>query len=206
MPELRTKPPFQFTAGNLALDFTNTLDNRGAGNEIDLLASYSDLLAWELEAKILPLLQADRLSVLAERNPGQARAALGRAVQMRETIYAIFAAIAQQRAVPQDALSILNSAIQQASVHRRVVPANRGFVWDWANSESLVAPLWPLVMNAAELLTTGPLELVRECASETCGWLFLDTTKNHRRRWCDMKVCGNRNKARRYYQRAQRGN
>src|SRR5438270_478076 len=34
-----------------------------------------------------------------------------------------------------------------------------------------------------------------------CAWLFLDTTKNHSRRFCTMKECGNRAKQRRHYQR-----
>ncbi len=204
MPELRSKSPFQFTAGNLSLDFTNTVDNRHAANEIDLLASYSDFLAWATEAKLLTSSQAHQLSDLAEKNPAQARATWRRTVQLRETVYAIFSAIAQQRAVPDNSLSELNSAIQQACAHAYIVPAKRTFTWRWIAPDSLASPLWPLVMDAAELLTSGRLELVRECAAETCGWLFLDTTKNHRRRWCDMKTCGNRNKARRYYQRAQR--
>jgi predicted RNA-binding Zn ribbon-like protein len=204
MPEPRSKSPFQFTAGNLSLDFANTVDNRHAANEVDLLAKYSDFLAWGTEAKVLSAGQSHQVSALAGKNPVQARAALRRAVQIREAIYVIFSAIAQRRAVPESSLSVLNSALQQASAHARIVSANRGFIWDWTAPESLASPLWPLVMDAAELLTSGPLDLVRECAAENCGWLFLDTTKNHRRRWCDMKTCGNRNKARRYYQRAQR--
>jgi predicted RNA-binding Zn ribbon-like protein len=99
---------------------------------------------------------------------------------------------------------LLNAAVQQAGEHARIIHANRAFVWEWITPEShLTSILWPIARDAAELLTAGPLELVRECAAETCGWLFLDTTKNHRRRWCDMKTCGNRNKARRYYHRAQ---
>jgi len=42
---------------------------------------------------------------------------------------------------------------------------------------------------------------VRACASKTCQWFFLDTSKNHRRRWCDMTKCGNRAKFQRFYSR-----
>jgi predicted RNA-binding Zn ribbon-like protein len=54
---------------------------------------------------------------------------------------------------------------------------------------------------AVELLTSEDIMRVRTCADETCAWLFLDRTKNQRRRWCDMKTCGNRVKARRHYER-----
>ena len=59
--------------------------------------------------------------------------------------------------------------------------------------------LGPVVWSAAELLTSGKTDQVKCCASETCGWLFLDNTKNHSRRWCDMADCGSHAKAKRYY-------
>jgi predicted RNA-binding Zn ribbon-like protein len=65
--------------------------------------------------------------------------------------------------------------------------------------------LWPVAHAASELLTSEDLAYVRRCASDSCAWLFLDKTKNHRRRWCEMKTCGNRDKARRYYQRQKAG-
>jgi predicted RNA-binding Zn ribbon-like protein len=76
------------------------------------------------------------------------------------------------------------------------------FAWTWAEPASrLDAPLWPLVRQAAELLVGADLKRVRECAASDCRWLFLDTSKNHSRRWCDMKSCGNRAKVRRFYRR-----
>jgi predicted RNA-binding Zn ribbon-like protein len=61
--------------------------------------------------------------------------------------------------------------------------------------------LWPIASSAADLLTSERLKKVRLCEAKTCTWLFLDESRNHSRRWCDMKVCGNREKARRHYQR-----
>ncbi|MCB0153982.1 MAG: CGNR zinc finger domain-containing protein, partial [Anaerolineae bacterium] len=55
--------------------------------------------------------------------------------------------------------------------------------------------------SAAELLTSDRLNRVGQCAGESCGWLFLDTTRNHSRRWCEMEHCGNRAKAKRHYRR-----
>jgi predicted RNA-binding Zn ribbon-like protein len=66
--------------------------------------------------------------------------------------------------------------------------------------------LWPVSWSAAELLTHGPLDRIRECPGQgNCGWLFLDVSKNASRRWCDMRVCGNRAKARRHHARVQAG-
>ncbi|MGW5559426.1 CGNR zinc finger domain-containing protein [Micromonospora sp. NPDC003944] len=39
---------------------------------------------------------------------------------------------------------------------------------------------------------------------EGCGWLFLDSTRNHSRRWCDPLDCGNRARVRAYVQRHRR--
>ena len=76
------------------------------------------------------------------------------------------------------------------------------FSWTWdCNEEALDGVLWPVVRSAAELLTSEEAKLVRECASDTCTWLFVDRSRTHRRKWCDMAVCGNRAKARRHYQR-----
>ena len=56
----------------------------------------------------------------------------------------------------------------------------------------------PAVRAAVELLTSDAVEHIGRCADDSCGWLFLDTTRSRTRRWCDMKVCGNRNKVRRF--------
>jgi predicted RNA-binding Zn ribbon-like protein len=88
--------------------------------------------------------------------------------------------------------------------HLRVTPAKTGFTWTWHNEPgALDVMLWPVVQSAGELLTSAQIVQVRECAGDTCSWLFLDTSKNHSRRWCDMKDCGNRAKAKRHYARSR---
>ena len=69
----------------------------------------------------------------------------------------------------------------------------------------LSAPLWPVAHAAANLLVSDQVSRVRMCASDSCDWLFLDLSRNQMRRWCDMKTCGNRVKARRYYERSREG-
>jgi predicted RNA-binding Zn ribbon-like protein len=58
--------------------------------------------------------------------------------------------------------------------------------------------LAPVTRAAIDLLTTDARQRVRVCADQSCAWLFIDTTRSGTRRWCDMKVCGNRNKVRRF--------
>jgi predicted RNA-binding Zn ribbon-like protein len=51
-----------------------------------------------------------------------------------------------------------------------------------------------IARSAAELLAEGPKAPLRVCANPQCGLFFYDKSRTHRRRWCSMSVCGNRNK------------
>jgi predicted RNA-binding Zn ribbon-like protein len=206
MPQTRQKSPFEFTGGNLCLDFANTVDNRASDHANELLTDYSSLLRWGEESGAVNKKTVERLNTLAGESPGNAQLTVRHAVQVRDAIYDIFSAVAQRRGIPSTALATLNKAVQNASEHAQVVHTNRHFAWEWILPESrLDSMLWPVARAVAELLTSDDLAYVRQCASDTCAWLFLDKTKNHRRRWCDMKTCGNRDKARRYYQRQRAG-
>ncbi|MBI2081511.1 MAG: CGNR zinc finger domain-containing protein, partial [candidate division NC10 bacterium] len=99
-------------------------------------------------------------------------------------------------------LAVLNAALAEALPLLGLVPEGNGFTWEWtANGQRLDRMLWPVARSAAELLTSGELARVRECEAESCAWLFMDRSRNRSRRWCDMKTCGNRTKARRHYER-----
>jgi predicted RNA-binding Zn ribbon-like protein len=196
------KSRFEFTGGNLCLDFTNTVNDRKSEHPKDLLGDYADLLAWGFEAGAISAKSMERLYARAADIPGHGQTALSYAIQLRDAIYAIFTAVADRRQIPGASLTALNVALQEASEHARIVHTGRRFTWEWVlPDEHLNSVLWPVARAAAELLVADDLALVRQCASSDCTWLFLDKTKNHRRRWCEMRTCGNRDKARRYYAR-----
>ena len=78
------------------------------------------------------------------------------------------------------------------------------FVWHWRDPEaSLESVMWVIVRSAAELLHFRRFAVRTLLRRENCRWFFVDRTKNHGRRWCEMRVCGNRDKARRHYQRSK---
>jgi predicted RNA-binding Zn ribbon-like protein len=169
-------------AGSLCLDFVNTVDPRHATPREERLPNYAAVLDWArqagIEASPLPSAAASR--------------AHEEAIALREALYAIFGAVARRETPPDEALRYLNDEIA-----RRPRRITNGFAWV---ADDVLAPI---VWSAAELLTSGPLDRVRECpGDDTCGWLFLDTSRNGSRRWCDMRTCGNRAKARRHYRRA----
>jgi predicted RNA-binding Zn ribbon-like protein len=188
---------FDFSGGNLCLDFANTVSNRATAEPIEHLQRYEDWLAWWRQAAHGDTKNLERL---ARRHPGRAQTTLERVLALRETLYSIFSAIAASHAPPPQALAALNRALPGAMARPKIVAGPSGYALQWhAGEEALDAPLGPIVRSAAELLSSVELAKVRECAAEECAWLFLDTSRNKQRRWCDMKVCGNRNKARRYY-------
>jgi len=205
MSQTGTKSPFEYTGGNPALDFVNTIDSRGSELRRDLLTDYARMVQWAEGAKLIGSKTGDRLRHLAGDAPAQAQSALRRAIQLREAIYEVFLAVVEERGIPSAALACLNEAVQKASEHAQITHASKHFAWEWIQpEENLDSILWAVSRAASELLTSDDLAYVGTCASEPCGWLFLDQTKNHRRRWCEMKTCGNRDKARRYYRRQKR--
>jgi predicted RNA-binding Zn ribbon-like protein len=199
MSQPAVKTHFDLSGGNLALDFANTVSNRPTDHPIERLTDYTKLVWFALESGIYK--NTDRLFITAGKAPGQARTVLQKAIQFREALFAIFSAIVEHRAIPDTALMRLNLMLQEAHAHGRIAYRDRHFIWEWTNMDHyLDSVLWAVARAAAELLLSEDLEHLRMCAADDCAWLFLDRTRNQRRRWCDMKTCGNRVKARRHYE------
>ena len=191
-------------AGPLWLDFTNTASGRGSDTHQEHLQGYGDLLAWSLHAGALPADIVAELADLARRKPAAARAALRKAVALREALHEIGTAIAAHLAPPAEAVAALDRVLAQACQAGRLRWEGKGFAWRLDTRPpdlklpQLELPLWPIARSAAETLLAEPLDRLKTCAGIHCGWLFLDTTRNGSRRWCEMEVCGSRAKMRRY--------
>jgi predicted RNA-binding Zn ribbon-like protein len=200
LEESRAVENFDFNSGRLCLDFINTLSDRWREAPIEVLATYADLLAWSQLAGILGSEQARKLEGKAEQQPALAALWLCDIKQTREGLYQIFSKISNGEPASAEDICSFNRLLSQTMTHLSLFPNEDGFTWSWNDEgNSPMLPLWFVTRDAADLLTSPELRLVRICASDNCDWLFLDTSKNHSRRWCDMKVCGNRAKARRYY-------
>lgn len=194
--------PFQLIAGNAALDFVNTLDNRFRETGADeLLASYDDLLRFAVQSELLTERQAKKLK-RADASPAERALVLSKVQELREALAEVAYAQLEGREIPGSSLALLEEHFKQAGSHRHLTAERLQLVWTWRGlGREIAAPLWLLAQAAADLLTSDHTAQLRSCASDTCRWLFLDTSKNHSRRWCDMKVCGNRMKARRFHSR-----
>jgi predicted RNA-binding Zn ribbon-like protein len=190
--------------GRLSLDFANTADWHASDQPVEFLTSYSELMAWSRHVGILTEDQVQHLVTEAARRPTDAAAVLQRAIVLREAIYRIFSAVSHGYEPPAADLAALNAELSTALTRSRIVPEEEGFAWAWAGrDDALDRMLWPVVHDVADLLTSGDLDRVGQCADDRCGWLFLDVSRNGSRRWCSMEACGNRAKARRHYRRSQ---
>ncbi len=193
---------FDLTGGLLCLDFANTVDDRTDTHPQELLVSFEDLLSWSKQAHVLTEQEVQQLTGNAKKHHSEADRVLKRAVEVREAIFRTFKAIAEDQSPEDGDLITLSGMVAEAQKHARIVPGTEGFRWDWVGTgNELDCMLWPVVRSASDFLTSDELDTVRVCASDTCNWLFIDTSKNHSRRWCNMKSCGNREKARRFYTR-----
>ncbi|HUM14386.1 MAG TPA: ABATE domain-containing protein [Candidatus Nitrosotalea sp.] len=193
---------FEFNSGRLCLDFANTVRARPLSDRIEYISKYEDLVSWARQATILTPGEAALLDEDAVRRPRPASEALAQALAVREAIYGLFSARAAGLPAPSNDLRTLNRAIGRAMSRAGLVTTGGRFEWAWPDVKpDLDRVLWWVSRSAAELLTSEDLPFVRECAGYDCGWLFMDTTKNRSRRWCDMSTCGNRAKGRRHYER-----
>jgi len=190
--------------GRLSLDFVNTVDTHDTRLD-DKLNGYSDLLWWALRVGMMDEAAAAPLRAAAEADPARAEEVRAAAVELREALYRVFMAARAQEPADEADLSVLNREISRALGHLRLVGADGGFGWGWEDGVQLERVLWPVVRDAAELLVSGELRRVGKCCGDNCDWLYLDTSRNRSRRWCDMQSCGNRAKARRHYHRARVG-
>jgi predicted RNA-binding Zn ribbon-like protein len=190
--------------GRLCLDFINTVHNYRSDTPRDDISNYSDLVAWSWRAGIVDDAEKRLLNREALQRPGEALAATENVRRLREGLYRLFAATAEGKPADGEDLAILNAALSEALVQSQIILRAEGFTWSWSKEGRMLDRLlWPVVRSAADLLTSTDLSRLRRCAGDDCTWLFLDTSKNHSRRWCEMKVCGNRVKVRRHYQRSR---
>lgn len=195
---------FELTAGAICLDFCNTVERRDLPGETDLLAGYGSLVDWAGQAGLLTDAEAGALRRTATAHPRRAARVLRRAVELREAIFRLFTAAAGCSDPDPADLERFNGSVRRAAGHLEIRGTPEGPRWGWRlEADDLERVLWPVAWSAAELLTSDDLERVRECDASTCRWVFLDCSRNRSRRWCDMKVCGNRSKARRHYRKCR---
>jgi predicted RNA-binding Zn ribbon-like protein len=191
---------FELLGGALCLDFTNTIHDYAATDPREELHAYADLIRFGLQAGAINDRDSRSLLKHAAKQSTQAGKSLSAARAFRLVLYRIFANVAGGKHPAGRDLDFLNHEVAQIYGNLRVQNKGDDVQWTWKEDhQNLERVMWQIVRSAAELLTSKERELIRECGSKTCTWLFLDKSKNRTRRWCDMKKCGNRAKWRRHY-------
>lgn len=190
---------FVFVAERLWLDFVNTEDTRRGGSRADALTSFTAFAHWLVDAGVLDAERASTIQRRAEQQPAGATAVLLEARRVRGALrhLAERGLVARVRA---EALDEINRVLGRSAGTRRVEIRDDGaFARTFVPvGDAFAGLLIPVVDSAADALVLGELPRVRRCADPRCTRVFFDATRNARRRWCDMAVCGNRAKAARH--------
>ena len=169
-------------ADHPALDLLNAVVRTDAGI-IDTWQSDDNVLRWLVRAGFLPSRSVPNL---------RRGTLLAAARALRETVRSLVAARKSGKRVDPAAL---NRFLAKGRSHQELVRSGSTITiarrYDLATPEGVLAPL---AEAAADLLAHGDFDLVRHCEGVDCVLWFYDRTKAHRRRWCSMQLCGNRNK------------
>ena len=174
----------------MALDFINTVNGRPIFSRDDL-AGPQDVYEWAAAAGLLR--KVEHVAGLADEL-SQFRAL----VVLREQLYGVFGPIAHGEPPEPRALAFLVRRATRALRNARWNRTAAGLVPQW--QQNSLESIGDRVADAAVLLLRQPaISRVGFCAG--CGWLFLDTSRAHARRWCSMNACGVRDKMRRYHRR-----
>lgn len=185
-------------AGVPCVDFINTVSWRGRVQPIERLNSYADLLSC---CRTWGLLSKRQVLALSNTPQTRAAAALGRAKAFREAMRRVLLAAAQCDTPAAADLDLVNAVVARARARQSLQVGRGRLSWELAATTDADLPLAALGLSFAALIVSDDLCCVRECDGAECGWMFVDMTKNHKRRWCAMNDCGNREKARRHYAR-----
>ncbi len=199
----------ELIAGVTCLDFANTVGPRRPPPDVtvtDRIPDYAALLSWSVHAGLLDVAAARRLATEAAEGERRASAVHADALELREAVYATFAALANDLRAPRGALLTVEAAYVTALGHAHLVDAGDRHEWQVPDRGPLDLVVWPIADSAVELARSPVRSRIKQCPGDdgACGWLFLDTTKNGTRRWCSMSSCGNRLKSRRQAARRRR--
>jgi predicted RNA-binding Zn ribbon-like protein len=190
---------FEFVGGNLALDLANTVHDRGALDPQDDLKTHADLIQWGRQAGLIDARPSPRLQ---GKQLARAEREFHRTLELRDDIYAIAVSRVRGEKIPRASLQGFNRHLRKIMADAGLRIAGKHFELVWGENGSPLSQVRAAVVRSAvTLLTSDDMRKVRECGGDKCSWLFVDSSRNGRRRWCDMRACGNRAKVRRFRQR-----
>jgi predicted RNA-binding Zn ribbon-like protein len=196
-------PAYSFIGAAPWLDFVNSDDAGGSGAgapRVDALATFEGFVAWLEAAGLLDRERAGGLLRRGELQRAGATAVVVEARRVRAVLRLLAERGAQSDAVRREALATINRVLGRSAGMRRLERrADGAYVRSFVpTGDAFAGMMIPVADSAADaLVDPSQLARVRRCAAPACARMFVDLTKNASRRWCDMRTCGNRAKARR---------
>ena len=175
----------------------NTVGYISSENPTENLNSFSDLIEWSKQGKLISDDEAIVIFTKAKKNILESERVFWRVLRLRKSVYDIFRSVISGEEIFDKDLTVFNRELSLAMSKAEIFCREGELIWDWKN-DGIERILFLITRVAAQLLTSSDLEKLKCCSGENCGWLFYDTSKNKRRQWCDMRDCGNLAKARRF--------
>ena len=201
MKESDWRDGFLFLGNQLALDFVNTRPIQD-GKPMELLPDFDAVLRWFQAADLLGPSEADDLRS-RWGDSAEARKATEAMRELRERLRTEIVSWEHGGAIGRSTIDELNRLMAAHPVRTRLTANRRGHstqLWfERREPEDLFAPL---AHSAAALFSAVERKRVRKC--DHCVLHFHDTSKKGTRRWCSMRLCGNRLKVASYAARQQR--
>lgn len=184
----------------LCCNFINTVSAWRGINHNEYFKSYSDVTAWCRKLNVYDGSYLVLLEKEATLHPEKAAGTLLKIKEIRQLLYELISAVA---AHDEDRYRILldqvNPLLSAALAHTHMIYREDIFKIDFQKIPvDLESPVWPVLKSLYDLLTQSDLRRIKECPG--CGWVFLDETKNGKRRWCSPTGCGTHDKMLRYNQ------
>lgn len=195
----KEREPFELIGGNPVLDLVNTLDwrFRAEPQPEELLKDYYDVAQFSAQSGLMSDALARRL--IRNVSESQARQVVDAVRELREAAAEVLYAALEGDDPPASSIKVLERSFSDAREYQHLSWDGEKLAWELSQSPALAElPLRMLSLRVADLMTSDEMHKLRACGNPECQWLFLDSSKNHTRRWCDMKICGNRMKARRF--------
>jgi len=193
------KDGFLFVGNQASLDFLNTRPVQDQ-QAVELLPDFEAILRWFRAAGLLTALQIDKLQEEWSKSD-RAVHFVAKLIEFRERLRSAVLTWELHGKTPKPIVAELNQLLDQYPMRTRLnARGNSTEMWFCAQEpEDLFAPL---AHSAAELFSSADHNRVRKCGH--CVLHFLDTSKKGTRRWCSMRLCGNRIKVAAYAKRQSR--
>jgi predicted RNA-binding Zn ribbon-like protein len=197
-PKVHEWSPEDFVAGELCLEFTNTVGDHSKTRVVEWLTDWDALLEWAVAAGAVDATEAHELRKIGRRDPAAAGQYFQSLLKFRNLLFRVLSTLAAARVPVRDDLEGIESVVLSSLRAAHLTQQDGTFCWVVRPSEtSMSTALARIALSALRLLQGDDLARLREC--QRCSWLFLDRSRSHGRRWCRADACGNRARVARHY-------